>query len=48
MPHAVVRPDMLYAWSGPSLLVVTRAGAALETAVRAISQAIADPVSPFD
>ena len=26
MPHAVVRPDMFYAWSGPSLLVVNTRG----------------------
>ncbi|PYR64027.1 MAG: hypothetical protein DMF88_23965 [Acidobacteria bacterium] len=26
MPHAVVRPDMLYAWWGPSLLVVNTRG----------------------
>ncbi len=26
MPHASVRPDMLYAWSGPSLLVVNTRG----------------------
>src|SRR5215475_1965407 len=26
MPHAVVRPDTLYAWSGPSLLVVSTRG----------------------
>ncbi len=30
MPHALVRPDTLYAWSGPSLLVVNTRGECAE------------------
>ena len=30
MPYAVVRPDTLYAWSGPSLLVVNTRGECAE------------------